>query len=1131
MVDSQVYIASVRLHNFLSFFEGEVEFAPGLTVILGPNGSGKTTIFHALKFALGSNQRENRYSKWSDFIRHGANAAEVEVCVSINGQNRRFLRKISRDGIPRAYVDGKRVKAAELRAITDAFSLEVDNTLVFMPQERINALRNMNPIEVRRLVEEGTGLHLLRDRIGIEEVRVSDSRRRLQETTSESRIVEKEIDLLQHDIKRLLRKRDLQAQQKELKDELDWARLEDLENQVNAVKRDIDENESGLGEVLEEQGTLEERRTTDEEKISEIDKKLESSRMEIGRIDANIDEEERRLSQLEDDEKQTVLEKRELEAVLKKERDKFQHDKTQLERLSESKEKFMEQQRTAQSDIESLEEEALEIEQKLNEFAEWNTQRAEARGVYRNLQTELQGKDLLSRSLKERLQVEEAELHAIETKWGSMWDTLEETDERELVTRKSQIEREIASLNETRYRESSRVSQLQKEIDEIRGSLSEGSKRIPPQVKELREALKEHELKDVLGPVIDYVSGSTELSAAIEAVLPRGMAFAFICRNESDYQLLLRLRNKIESPSTIILLSEDSTHKSLPSLPAGKGVEGWLWDIVGLDSDTRQIIGQAVGEFILVKDNRTAERLALRNQYKTVSLKGHVMIPESNRILGHPLDEPRGIISTAPVEEKLSTLETQLSKASKDITDIMTKLESLSKERESISDVLGQVTRWSGTWERRKKLTESIPEIEERIAAVDDEMKQLDKDLTEAEERLKGLDQTQPPERTRLAAQQTAIRGKLRRLGQDLSKAESGLFTIEKDQIVGRIELEKVQESIDVYASRLTELNEEMSQSKDTASQILRRIEELKESKSKMEEGYNNYRDEIASIRTSLREVSERLVEINLAVRNKRLFVMQARRQLGNLEHELNALSESLKISEKPASVRSLEQVREELLRVQTLLDDYRDVDESIATTEDKLKQRLSQLSEKIAELDIELDEASRTLDGIRKQYQDGMNETLGRVESEVNTILSTVEFAGQVRFNLTTIDNEYGVEFKTRIRGDEFSNLSAGSGGERSLVAIGLILSLQRFNPAPVYALDEIDTFLDATNTEMVSRLLHDSSRRSQFILFTPAKSTHLLKHADKRIGVVSPGGVEPSVIIESPKFGDEEEDKIGRN
>ena len=62
MSETKVNIESIRLGNFLSFYAGTVEFDRGLTVLAGPNGSGKTSIFHALKFALGSNQRENRYS-------------------------------------------------------------------------------------------------------------------------------------------------------------------------------------------------------------------------------------------------------------------------------------------------------------------------------------------------------------------------------------------------------------------------------------------------------------------------------------------------------------------------------------------------------------------------------------------------------------------------------------------------------------------------------------------------------------------------------------------------------------------------------------------------------------------------------------------------------------------------------------------------------------------------------------------------------------------------------------------------------------------------------------------------------------------------------------------------------------
>jgi chromosome segregation protein len=238
------------------------------------------------------------------------------------------------------------------------------------------------------------------------------------------------------------------------------------------------------------------------------------------------------------------------------------------------------------------------------------------------------------------------------------------------------------------------------------------------------------------------------------------------------------------------------------------------------------------------------------------------------------------------------------------------------------------------------------------------------------------------------------------------------------------------------------------------------------------------------------------------------------------MEYDLENIERDLEGRTRPEIVKPLEQVRNELVKLRHILDDYQDVSESIAHTETQLKGRIATLISRVTELQEELDEAESTVKNIQEQYHNGMNETLRNVEKNVNEVLGSVQFPGSVRFELALRDGNYGVEFKSRIKAEGFGDISAGSGGERSLIAIALILALQRFNPAPVYVLDEVDTFLDATNTELVSRLFHDASRRSQFILLTPAKSTHLLKHADKILGIVSPNGVEPSVIIESPKF-----------
>ena len=51
--------------------------------------------------------------------------------------------------------------------------------------------------------------------------------------------------------------------------------------------------------------------------------------------------------------------------------------------------------------------------------------------------------------------------------------------------------------------------------------------------------------------------------------------------------------------------------------------------------------------------------------------------------------------------------------------------------------------------------------------------------------------------------------------------------------------------------------------------------------------------------------------------------------------------------------------------------------------------------------------------------------------------------------------------------------SLNELSGGQRSLVALALIMSLLQFKPAPMYILDEVDAALDLSHTQNIGRLI----------------------------------------------------------
>lgn len=63
-------------------------------------------------------------------------------------------------------------------------------------------------------------------------------------------------------------------------------------------------------------------------------------------------------------------------------------------------------------------------------------------------------------------------------------------------------------------------------------------------------------------------------------------------------------------------------------------------------------------------------------------------------------------------------------------------------------------------------------------------------------------------------------------------------------------------------------------------------------------------------------------------------------------------------------------------------------------------------------------------------------------------------------------------------------------SGGQRSLVALSLILAMLLFKPAPIYILDEVDAALDLSHTQNIGQMLKAHFKHSQvsfiFLLYS---------------------------------------------
>ncbi len=124
-------------------------------------------------------------------------------------------------------------------------------------------------------------------------------------------------------------------------------------------------------------------------------------------------------------------------------------------------------------------------------------------------------------------------------------------------------------------------------------------------------------------------------------------------------------------------------------------------------------------------------------------------------------------------------------------------------------------------------------------------------------------------------------------------------------------------------------------------------------------------------------------------------------------------------------------------------------------------------------------------------------------VAREFEIVFAALFPGGEGRLVLTEPDDLLltGIDVEARPPGKKVKRLSLLSGGERSLVAVALLVAIFRARPSPFYVLDEIEAALDDTNLGRLLELIAQLRESSQIIQITHQKRT--MEIADALYGV----------------------------
>ncbi|MEU5159267.1 chromosome segregation protein SMC [Streptomyces sp. NPDC020875] len=178
------------------------------------------------------------------------------------------------------------------------------------------------------------------------------------------------------------------------------------------------------------------------------------------------------------------------------------------------------------------------------------------------------------------------------------------------------------------------------------------------------------------------------------------------------------------------------------------------------------------------------------------------------------------------------------------------------------------------------------------------------------------------------------------------------------------------------------------------------------------------------------------------------------------------------------------------------------------------LEERHQFLSEQLEDLKKTRADLLSVVKEVDERVEQVFTEAFRDTAREFEGVFSRLFPGGEGRLVLTDPENMLttGIDVEARPPGKKVKRLSLLSGGERSLTAVAMLVSIFKARPSPFYVMDEVEAALDDTNLQRLIRIMQELQESSQLIVITHQKRT--MEVADALYGVSMQGDGVSKVI-----------------
>ena len=148
-------IVRVTVENFVTYEKAEFLPGPHLNMVVGPNGTGKSSLVCAICLGLGYSPKHlGRAGSVKEFVKHGKDTATIEIELQKRPKDpKNFVVKVQirrEQNNQKWWLNGKESNHKTVQMLMRKFKIQVDNLCQFLPQDRVVEFAACTPVDLLR---------------------------------------------------------------------------------------------------------------------------------------------------------------------------------------------------------------------------------------------------------------------------------------------------------------------------------------------------------------------------------------------------------------------------------------------------------------------------------------------------------------------------------------------------------------------------------------------------------------------------------------------------------------------------------------------------------------------------------------------------------------------------------------------------------------------------------------------------------------------------------------------------------------------------------------------------------------------------------------------------------------------